>query len=828
MLHNLYKNYLLKFPKIILSFVAVFVVVMAFFAIKLEIDASAETLLLEDDKDLEFSRDVAKRFETSNSLVVTYTTKDDLLSQENIDNIKELSRYIKTLNIVESINSIVNVPLLQSPPIPLKELLKDIPTLESKGIDKELVRDEFLSSAVYKKNLVSEDFTTTALMVNLKRDENYFSLINERDSYVKLKKDRALRDEEKVAYKNASIELKKYRDILREDNHKTVVDLRKIIVDFEKNHPNIELHLGGVEMIADDMVEFVKYDLKTFGFMIVVLLIIILYILLKEVKWVAIALLICTVSLIVTSGFLGLFGLEITVVSSNFISLQLIMNMSLVVHLVIRYKELLLETPDEPQENLAMQTILSMGKPSLFFVLTTIAGFSSLVFSGILPVINFGWMMSGGIVVSLLITYTLFPITLLFLKKKEPQALKEEEELFTYKVAHIANSYKKSILFLTLLVMFFSISGAMKLRVENSFIDYFKKDTQIYQGMAIIDKKLGGTTPLDVILTFKDGSDTVEDVHVITPDEDAELDSFSDEFQEQEGDREQYWFTQNKMRKIKEVHEYLESLEAVGKVLSLSTAGEVLKVLNNNQEADGLTLALMYKKLPLEYKKIILTPYVDIQNNQVRISTRIIDSMANLKRDELIKKINHDLNGMLNKEYEEHKVSNLLVMYNNMLQSLYYSQIKTIGVVVVILFLMFLILFRSLKVAFIAMIANIVPVGVIFGFMGWMNIPLDMMTITIAAISLGIAVDDTIHYIYRYSLLYRKSKDATASMFSAHESIGTAMFYTSAIIMVGFSVLLFSNFYPTIYFGLLTMIAMFMAIVADLLLLPALILLFGI
>ncbi|MDD3476688.1 MAG: MMPL family transporter, partial [Sulfurimonas sp.] len=802
--------------------------IMALFAMRLEIDASAETLLLEDDKDLEFSRDVARRFETSSSLVITYTTQDDLLSQENIDNIKKLSSEIKTLHIVESINSIVNVPLLQSPPIPFKELLKDIPTLESKGIDKELVRKEFLSSAVYKKNLVSEDFTTTALMINLKRDENYFSLINQREKYIKLKKERKLSDEEKRAYKNVSLELKKYRDILREVNHKTIVDLRAIISDFENNHPKVKLHLGGVEMIADDMVEFVKYDLKTFGFLIVVLLIIILYVLLKEIKWVAIALFICTISLIVTSGFLGLFGLEITVVSSNFISLQLIMNMSLVVHLVVRYKELLLETPNESQENLAMQCVLSMGKPSVFVVLTTIAGFSSLVFSGILPVINFGWMMSAGIVISLLITYIVFPITLLFLRRKESQELLKEETVFTSKVAYVAYNHKKSILFMTLLVTLFSISGATKLRVENSFIDYFKENTQIYQGMALIDQKLGGTTPLDVILTFKEASDEVENIKVVSSDEDTELDSFMDEFQEQVGDKEQYWFTQNKMRKIKEVHEYLESLEAVGKVLSLSTAGEVLKVLNNNEEADGLTLALMYKKLPPEYKKIILTPYVDIENNQVRISTRIIDSMPNLKRDELIKKIDHDLNNMLNKKYEDHKISNLLVMYNSMLQSLYYSQIKTIGVVVVILFLMFLILFRSLKVAIIAMIANIVPVGVVFGFMGWMNIPLDMMTITIAAISLGIAVDDTIHYIYRYSLLYRESKDATASMFSAHESIGRAMFYTSAIIMVGFSVLLFSNFYPTIYFGLLTMIAMFMAIVADLMLLPALILIFGI
>lgn len=807
---------------------ASFVVVMAFFSLKLEIDASAETLLLEDDKDLEYTRDVLKRFEAPNFLVVTYSTEDELLSDENINNIENLSAQIETIEIVESINSIVNVPLLQSPPVPLKELLKDIPTLKSPNIDKSLVKEEFLTSAVYRKNLVSEDFKTTALMVNLKRDEKYFSLIDNRDVYIKLKKQRELSREEKLDYKKAEVELKEYRDILREENHETIVKLRAILKKFEDEHENIKLHLGGVEMIADDMVEFVKYDLQTFGFLIIGLLIVILYILLKRVQWVVIALFICTTSLIVTSGLLGLFGWEITVVSSNYVSLQLIMNMSLVMHLIIRYKELYEQNHEEPQYNLVLNTVVSMAKPSFFVVITTIAGFSSLVFSNILPVINFGWMMSTGIIVSLLITFILFPIILLLFEKKESLSYAKKGTPFTSRVANVVLGYKKTILILAVVVVAFSISGAYKLRVENSFIDYFKDDTEIYKGMALIDQKLGGTTPLDIVLTFKQSSNDVESISVAGVKEDLELDSFADEFEEREEDRETYWFTLEKMHKIKEVHDYLESLDAVGKVLSLATAGEVLKVLNNNKEADGLMLALMYKELPQEYKKIILSPYVDIENNQVRISTRIIDSMPDLQRDLLIKKINRDLKGILNSEYEEHRLSNLLVMYNNMLQSLFESQIKTIGVVVLILFLMFLALFRSLKIAVIAIIANIIPVSVVFGFMGWMNIPLDMMTITIAAISIGIAVDDTIHYIYRYSLLYRQTNEAEMSMCESHASIGTAMFYTSTIIMVGFSILVLSNFLPTIYFGLLTMIAMFMAIIADLLLLPVLLLLFGI
>jgi predicted RND superfamily exporter protein len=282
------------------------------------------------------------------------------------------------------------------------------------------------------------------------------------------------------------------------------------------------------------------------------------------------------------------------------------------------------------------------------------------------------------------------------------------------------------------------------------------------------------------------------------------------------------------MQKITQVHNYLDSLEPIGKVLSLATAGEIIKTINDGEEADSLTLALLYKELPLDYKKIIISPYIDIENNQVRISTRVIDSLPDLQRDKLIKKIDKDLAEMLNPKYEEYKSSNMLVMYNNMLQSLFESQIKTIGIVILILFFMFLALFQNLKIAIIAIIANTIPVSVIFGFMGWMNIPLDMMTITIAAISIGIAVDDTIHYIHRFILEYKQSNDIKISMYNSHASIGTAMFYTSTIIIVGFSVLVLSNFVPTIYFGLLTMLAMFMAILADLLLLPVLLLLFGI
>jgi predicted RND superfamily exporter protein len=775
---------LLKFPKLVLLLISFVAIVFLSFASKLEIDASAETLLLEGDKDLALTRQLSTIYEAGDILVITYKPNQNLLDNKTQLLIKNISNDLVKLPAIDSITSILNVPLLQSPVRPIKELLKGIPTLENTpNIDKNLVKKEFTTSALYSKNLVSEDFSTTAILINLKPN------------------------------------------LTKEQNHENILSVRKVISKYNQNN---KLHLGGVSMIADDMVEFVKHDIKTFGSVVFAILVFILFVLFREIKWVIMPLIICTISVIITSGLIYLLGWKISVISSNFISLLLIMNMSLIIHLAVKYLELLHKTPDESQYNLVHDSIKSMIKPSFFVVITTIAGFSSLVLSGIVPIIDFGWMMSIGITISLVLTFIMLPSMLVLLPKSKVRAQKKKEKPFTYKVALFVQSNQKIILISWVLIVTFAITGAMKIFVENSFIDYFKKDTQIYQGMKVLDQKLGGTTPLDIVLTFKDNDEIiVETINIDTnSEEDDMLDEFDDEMEDTSELPEQYWFTSDKMDTIKKVHQYLDSLKPTGKVLSLHTVASIGKVLNDNKDLDSITLALLYHDLPLEYRKILLDPYLNIEHNQVRFATRIIDSQEDLRRDALLKKINKDLNNMLNPKFEEFKVTNLLVIYNNMLQSLFDSQIKTIGIVVFMLFVMFLILFKDLKLSLIAIVANTAPVSVIFGFMGWMEIPLDMMTITIAAISIGIAVDDTIHYIHRFSTEYSSSNDYLASMFNSHASIGRAMFYTSLIIMIGFSVLMLSSFIPTIYFGLLTLLAMFMAIAADLLLLPAMLLLF--
>ncbi len=820
MIKKFYDTYIIKHPLKILILVLIGVCFLGFYSTKLQIDASSETLLLDDDKDLKFSREVTKRYYTPDYLVVTYKPKNDLLSNESIETLKSLTKELKKIQNVDNITSILNVPLLQSPVQELRKLVDGVRTIENSNFNKDLVKKEFLESELYKDSLVSSDFTTTAIVLNLKSDTKYFELLEKRNALLTKKRENTASKEDLNQLEKVSIEFKKYRDFQREQNHLYIEEIRTIL---KKYNNEDKLFLGGVGMIADDIIGFVKNDLYIYGSTLIILLTIILWIIFRQFIWVLLPLIICTLSVISTTGTLGLFGWEVTVISSNFIALQLIITISIVLHLIVRYRELSFKYKNSSQYKLVINTILSKFNPSFFAIITTIAGFGSLVLSGIQPVKNLGWMMSTGIAISLLISFFVFPSLLILMKKIKIEAKGSNKSTYMSFISNTVEKHGMSIIIASILVLAFSISGAMKLKVENSFINYFKKTTEIYKGMEVIDNKLGGTTPLDVIIKFDANKKEKQQKETTTVDDG--FGDFEAEFAQSAND-EKYWFTQDKMDVITRVHDYLENNPQIGKVSSLATLLKTGKVLNEGKDLDGFTLALLYKELPEEYKDIILNPYINIENNEARISTRIIDSNPNLRRDELIKKINKDLPGIIDNSTVEFRLSNLMILYNNMLQSLFDSQIKTIGFVVIILFIMFFILFRSLVIAAIAILANIVPISIIFGIMGWLSIPLDIMTITIAAISIGIGVDDTIHYIHRFHEEFKKDYNYVNSMKRAHESIGYAMVYTSLVVIVGFSILVLSNLIPTIYFGLLTVIVMATILLSALFLLPRLLIMF--
>jgi len=803
MFKSLYCNYILKFPKTVLLFIIFFTAIFGYFATNLSIDASADTLLLDNDKDLAFTREVSKRYYTPNFLVLAYTPKDKLLSSSSLSTLKSLVHDLKKVKEISGVISILNVPLLQSPPKPVKDLLDNIPTLENKDTNKTLAKKEFLNSPIYKNNLVSKDFKTTAVVLNLKKYTKYNDFIKTRN---------ILRKSGNTAkYRAYEEQFKKYKDKKRKMNHKMLIHIRSIISKYQNN---AKIFLGGVNMIADDMISFIKSDLATYGSILLLLLITTLLVIFKEIKFVVIPVLVSVVSVVFTTGFLGFFGWDVTVISSNFVSLQLIITLSIILHLIVKYKEL---AKDETlsQKELILQTVLSKAKPSFFAIITTIAGFGSLVLANLKPVINLGYMMSIGVATSLFVSFILFPAIMMLFSKSTKQLVHNQKFNLTKACSNLVINRGNQIVLFAIFIAIISIFGASKLRVENSFISYFKKNTEIYKGMKVIDTKLGGTTPLDLIVTFKEPKKKKVD----TP-----TDSFSEfdsEFQSNQN-QSQYWFSPNKMETVRKIQAYLESLKEVGNVQSLGTILEIGKKLKGGKNLDTFELAVLYNKTPEKFKKIILSPFVDIKANQLRFSMRIIDSNPKLRRNALIKKIEHDLPKIVKDKNVKFRLSNLMVLYNNMLQSLFESQILTLGAVVFILFLMFLVLFKSFKISLIAIITNMIPVGIIFAVMGFADIPLDVMTITIASISIGIGVDDTIHYIIRFKEEFAKDKDYIKAMQRSHNSIGYAMYYTSLTIILGFSILVFSNFIPTIYFGLLTILVMVTSLVSALLLLPKL------
>ncbi|AXK49027.1 hypothetical protein CRU87_08335 [Aliarcobacter trophiarum LMG 25534] len=817
MYKKIYDTLIFKYPFLFLIVASLFVGYLSYNAKNMQIDASAETLLLEDDEDLKFFRESFKKYENSNFLIVTFSPKRNLLDDETLELIKKISDdFIKVKNIAK-VDSILTVPLLQSPIRPISDLVAGVDSLSSKEFDKSLVEKEFLNSPLYKNALVSSDFKTTALILHLKDDKKYFDFIEKREKLLNKQNIEDLSKDEKNELEKNSLEFKEYRELSREKDSKNIEEIRAIIKNYEGE---AKIFLGGVSMIASDAVHFVKNDLMIYGVSLIFIFIFVLYYIFKSIRWVFVILFICFISILSTAGILGIFNWEVTVISSNFVALQLIITMSMVVHLVERYKELYFKYKNASQYKLTINTVLSKLIPSFFAIITTVVGFSSLVLSNIEPVINLGLMMSVGILVSLVLTFIYFPIFLILIGKKTEIDKKRKPLSFIPKLPNIIINRGKTIVFVAILTTIFSIVGSSKIFVENSFINYFKSNTEIYKGMKVIDENLGGTTPLDVIIKFK------EDKNIKQSNSSSDFDDFENEFVLKNDDK-QYWFSQDKMELITKIHDYLDNIPEVGKVQSLATLLKIGKTLNDNKELDGITLALIYNQLPEDYKKLILSPFVNIKASEARINMRIIDSNDELRRNELIKKINSDLNEIITNKDTSFRLTNLMILYNNMLQSLFESQISTAGASIIVLGIMFLILFRNIKMVAIALITNLIPISLVFGIMGWLFIPLDIMTITIAAIALGIAVDDTIHFMHRFDFEYKQSHgNYEIAITKAINTVGHPMYHTTIIVVIGFSILMLSNLVPTIYFGFLTAVVMISVLIANLLLLPRLLVIF--
>ena len=814
MLSYIYKKLVIDFSKLNLIFLSMIILFSLYHAKNFNLDASSDALLLEGDKDLKYLREINDRYGSKDFLVLTYTPVTSFTEKETILSLQLLKSKIEKLTWVDSVITVIDVPLLKSTDEGLMDRIKNYKTLAYPEIDRKRGFDEIKNSPIYKNYVISEDGKTSGIVVYLKKDERLAEFIRVKDKYINQTRETGLTNEENKNYKIFLKEYENYKNLYNLRNHQNIAEIRDVI---NKYGENAKIHLGGIPMIADDMMSFIKSDIVVFGVGVFIFIVFTLWYIFRNIKWVLIPLLGCATSVIIMIGLLGLIGWKVTVISSNFIALMLILNMAMNIHVTVRFLQMIKEFPEISKRDAILEASKKMMLPIFYTVLTTICAFLSLIFSGIKPIIDFGWMMTLGLIISLLVTFLLLPSLLNIFSKENEVDIKDTEKSFiTSLLGGVAKKGGILIFITTFFIIVASIVGISKLEVENSFINYFNKETEIYKGMKKIDEELGGTTPLNIIIKFP--------TNKLTKNDDDEFSEW-DEDEKGEEDKSKYWFTRDKMDKILKVHDYLDSLPEIGKVLSF---GSILRVAEdlNNKELQSLEIAVLYSKIPEEIKSEIVSPYISVDKDEARITVRIKDSLKDLRRNELIKKINNDLNIKLGLRKDEYKLAGVLILFNNLLQSLFKSQILTLGIVILGIFAMFFILFRNIVLSFIGVIPNFLAAFFILGIIGLMGIPLDMMTITIAAITIGIAVDNSIHYIYRFKEEFNKLNDYNATLDKCHKTVGIAILNTSITIVFGFSILILSNFIPTIYFGIFTGIAMLLAMISVLTLLPKLLIIY--
>tara|TARA_A100001015_G_scaffold8437_1_gene10354 strand:+ start:339 stop:2723 length:2385 start_codon:yes stop_codon:yes gene_type:complete len=789
MIGHLYQNSILKNPKLVFIVLMIALFTFGYYSKDFRLDASSETLLIEGDPDLKYLKEVTSRYGSKEFLVLTHTPNDSMVTDSTINNLLSLKYKIQSLDWVHSVITLLDIPLLDNSDAPLQERLMNFKTLKDEGVNKERGFREILASPVFRNFVISEDGKTSGIIVNIKENKKLDDIENKSDREIQI-----------------------FKDQTKKKNHNNILEIREVI----KSYDDIgKIYLGGIPMIADDMMTFIKSDIIVFGLGVLAFIFVTLWFVFRNFIWVVVPISSCFFSVIIMMGFLGLIGWKVTVISSNFIALMLILTMAMNIHMSTRFIQLRKSHPDKSNHEIISLTTKKMFWPILYTALTTIIAFLSLIFSEIKPVIDFGLMMTFGLITSFIITFTLLPSLLSFVKNNNTLIKEEVDSKITSFLGKISINFKSQIFVITGIVIVLSIVGISKLEVENSFINYFSKKTEIYKGMKLIDEKLGGTTPLEIILKFPKKKD-----------EELESDDEFEDWGDEGKNDDKYWFTKDKIETISKIHYYLDSLPETGKVLSFTSIVDVATQLNNNKPLGTLEMGVLYTKIPENIKTEIIDPYISIKDNEARISLRIIDSQKDLKRNELIKKINKDLKNEFGLNEDQYRLAGVMILFNNLLQSLFKSQILTLGLVMMGIFAMFIILFKNIKLSLIGVVPNFIAAFFILGIIGMLEIPLDMMTITIAAITIGIAVDNSIHYIYRFKEEFKKINDYGKTIKTCHSTVGVAILNTSITIVFGFSILVLSKFIPTIYFGIFTGLAMLFAMISVLTLLPSLLLVF--
>ena len=805
-MNNIFKTILLR-PWLTLSIIALVLLVSSPGLNNFKLDASSDALVIEGDEAFKIYRETGEIFGNSDFLIVTFTPNADLFSAESLGTIRALEVDLERLTGVDSVLSILDAPIFFQPKVPLSDLMDNLKTLDTPGLNMEAAKDEILNNPVYSELIISASGSTTAMQITLSENPIYRQLISRRYE---------LNDSSQIS-RDTREELKKINEQISSINEQEsaqraelISQIRELLVSKQSSGT---LFLGGASMIANDMMSFIKSDLAVFGLGVALVFCLMLYLFFQNLWFVFLPLFNALITTVFTASILGLMDWKISVISSNFIALLLILTISLTVHVLVRFTELskVAHTTDDA----IYLSLNQMVMPCLFAALTTAIAFLSLIMGDIKPVIEFGKMMSVGMVFAFILTFTFLPAAMKLVIKSNNTHSSTWINNIPDKLAKLTLIRGSYIAIFFTLASMTMIYGVSKLEVENRFIDYFSPETEIYQGMLLLDQELGGTATLEILI---DQPQQAADDELLFADDDLfEDDLFEDDSSAASG----YWWNASSLSRLEEIHDYLDDIPEMGKVLSVASGIKLARMINDDQDLNDLELALLRSVLPDDIKETLLSSYINEDDSRVRISARVLESAETLNRKELLQKINFDLVNEFNLEPEQFKITGLAVLYNNMLQSLFSSQIKSLGLVFGAIGLMLLLLFRSFKITLIALAPNLITAGSVLGMLGILGIPLDMMTITVAAISVGMAVDNTIHYLIRYRTeVQMNNASLDDRVLNSHHSVGQAVFYTATTIAAGFMIFAFSNFTPTVLFGVFTAFALLVSFFASLTLLP--------
>jgi len=806
-----YSNFIITKPLIILALVFLTIFISFKGISNFKLDASSDALVLEGDLALKKYRENEEEFGDSSFLIVTYEPNNELFTKESLSTLEEIEQKLSSIDGVDSVLSLLDAPIFFQPKVSLTEVSDNLKDLTTEGIDLELAKDEIINNPIYKDLIISADGSITAMQVVLRANDEYDLLISKRYEILdSLSAKEPITKEVRLSLikelQSINQRISSLNDNESKFNSNLVQEIRNIL-GFYKNEAT--LYLGGPAMITSDMMDYIKSDLVVFGSAVALVFAFMLYLFFGNIWFVILPILNAFFTTFVTAGFLGFMDWKISVVSSNFIALLLILTISLTVHVLVKINELKKESSD--YKNSLIDSVNQMFLPCFFAAITTAVAFLSLLLGDLKPVIEFGKMMAFGISIAFIFTFSFLPSAISLLKESQSKDYLSLHKI-TNKILSLAKNNSLSVYLVFASTFCILIFGTTKLIVENRFIDYFDEETEIHQGMLEIDKNLGGTATLDIIIR-----EPFEEIS-----EDLIADDFFDDglFDDDDSNASGYWWNVYSLAELENIHDYLESLPEIGKVLSVSSGIKLARMINDGKDLNDLELALLRSVLPEDIRETLLYSYINSDDSIVRISTRVNESAENLNRKDLLEKISYDLQTKFNLPEERFEMTGLAVLYNNMLQSLFQSQIGSLTLVFSVIALMLLLIFKSFKIMVIGLIPNIFVASSVIGTLGLLRIPLDIMTITVAAISVGMAVDNTIHYIYRYKKEMKATKSVEQALLNAHTTTGRAIFYTAATIATGFSILSLSNFFPTQLFGIFTALAMLVAFISSLSLLP--------